>query len=402
MFAPRMMIVGFLGLALLTTSGCEWFQNTDAEQVDDFPELGADLGETGEAELSVQDNLGEQVQAGDFFPLTKTIQQSLTQYLPSGPQISTSQIVLSLVVTVQEVRDDGSKLMELRYHDVAYQHEIGGERVSYRYGTPGMRVPPAAQAYDGLVENGFRFWLGPDNRVLELEGFDAFLGRCVEGVPVAEQQPALKRLVELHGRDGLTNFIDASVGLLPTEQDLGAPTTTMQAGATWTRQWEVQQPLPMRLNTQCTLKDLDVEHATVVLDGVILAAGDRGGFRSGSIDVAARGGTTTGTCVIDRATGLPVQSHVDCLLVMGVRLPDGSQFEQHKRTTTIIESNQSGTSAAPQSVQADHNSSGYGSGHAAHQHEGHLGVPGHSGHDHGGHDHGVVQTGGTLNHRPRD
>src|SRR5207248_1837630 len=54
------------------------------------------------------------------------------------------------------------------------------------------------------------------------------------------------------------------------------------------------------------------------------------------VNVTIRGGTSLGNCLLDRRTGLPMQSRVEQSLEMNVRLADGSEFDQQKTTVTTI------------------------------------------------------------------
>ena len=56
----------------------------------------------------------------------------------------------------------------------------------------------------------------------------------------------------------------------------------------------------------------------------------------GEFDITVRRGQSAGSCVINRRTGLPMQSRVEQSLEMHVRLADGGEFDQYKSTLTTI------------------------------------------------------------------
>jgi len=273
-----------------------------------------------------------QMAAGDVFPLIKTIDETITQQTEDGPLQSKTRIELLLAIRVQEVRD-GRKRLRVDYRRVKYEQDIAGETVEYDSTSPGEMIPPAAQAYHGLVDNGFEFWIGPDNRILDLVDFEAFLNRCVVHVPEAQRRDVMTRFLKTSGDEGVANFIDDSIGLLPYRDK------SVSVGDQWTRRRQVLRPVPLHITQTCTLKRLDEEIAEIDIQGSIAPAATYGPSDQpqGGLQLIVRGGDTVGHCRIRSKTGLPERSEIRRVYDMLVRYPDGRQFSQTKDSHTVIE-----------------------------------------------------------------
>ncbi|RMG33911.1 MAG: hypothetical protein D6725_15130 [Planctomycetota bacterium] len=293
------------------------------------------------------------LKTGDRFPLMKTVRQHITQFLPGGQASGWSELELLMAITVAEQVEDRRRF-EVRYQRIRYAHEIGGERVEYDSTHPPEVIPPAAQVYHGMVDNGFSFWLGPDHRVLSVEGFDEFLRRCVAHVPERERHAVLTAFERITSEETIANFVDDSVGLLPAPEDAGRPLTI---GAQWSPPGrQIVRPVPMYIRTNCRLVDISPRFAQVVISGTISPGTTYGPSTqpAAGLQLFIQGGELTGKCTIDLQTGLPIHSQIDRLLEMWVQLDDGTRIRQQKTTSTIIRSFPAQSGSTPMTVRSGH------------------------------------------------
>jgi hypothetical protein len=132
--------------------------------------------------------------------------------------------------------------------------------------------------------------------------------------------------------DAIASFVDDTVGVLPA--------TAIHEGDTWMRDRHVAHPVPLHISSKYTLRQNTAGMADLEVQGTISAPVPHGSINQPIRDVrvAVRGGKSQGTCLIDRLTGLPVESRVEQTLEMTARMPDGSEFDQHKTTLTTIRS----------------------------------------------------------------
>ena len=298
----------------------------------EFSQPAPDAAE-GELKLSLE--------IGARFPIQKTIRQKLEQQGPGGPVKTESTLSMLFAISI-DAEEDGRRLMSVRYQRVRYEHEILGERVEYDSASQTDPVPPAAQVYHGLVNNGFQFWLGADNQIAEVLGFDQFLQKCVRHVPLQQRQTLLNQIVATQEDEGFSNFIDNSIGLLPYNPETPGRETAVQVGEMWEAPKQLlMRPLPMQLNTHYTLTALTDEHAFVDIFGTISPARatpmGKDARTPSREQITLTGGHTVGHCVIYRDTGLPMKSHVERKIDMQVKFDSQQPFKQHKIIQTTVE-----------------------------------------------------------------
>ena len=200
----RAALFGFLCTGFL--AGCErWFGAAEEEITDDVSSENS-TADSKPSEPEVRTERGEQkltlnLKVGDRFPMLKTVEQHLRQPSAQGWITSHSRLDLLLSITVEEIyrgdpnarpRDprDGQKRFEVRYHKVQFSQDLPGRKVDYDSSNPPQVVPLEAQAYHGLKDNSFQFWIGADNQILDVIGFKAVMERCLKEVAPERRQDA--------------------------------------------------------------------------------------------------------------------------------------------------------------------------------------------------------------------
>jgi hypothetical protein len=276
---------------------------------------------------------GAQMQPGERFPLRKVVEQELTQPSLNGEsQISRSRMELLLTITVSEVRD-AHALMQVQYDRVRYSQDVAGDRIEYDSTQPSQHIPPAVLAYHGMVGDGFTFWLGPGNQIVQVDGLREFVDRCTVHIPAEQRQQALLALEGSAGRQSVADFVDSTIGLLPHDGD-------QLARGRWEQTQHIVQPVPMQVNTTYTLSSMSDHTAEVMIGGTILPSTELGtpGRQDTPVQITVNGGSTNGQCTIDRLSGLPRKSQLEQIVDMTVRMDGGIEFAQQKRTVTTVES----------------------------------------------------------------
>ncbi|WP_437221784.1 DUF6263 family protein [Planctomicrobium sp. SH661] len=288
--------------------------------------------ETRAASESPSAELGLNLNPGDQFPLRKVVQQELIQGTPSGEPVKNySRLELMMAISVQEKREKRTKL-SVRYHRVKYQHEVADERVEFDSTVPSQSAPLGVIAYRDMVNDGFAFWVGEDNQIVEVEGLSEFVDRCLRNVPPQHRQEVMLGIEAGSGESGIANFVDNTIGLLP----YGRRTTP---GDSWERQQQISRPIPMHVSNMYTLKDLSDSLAVIDVRGTITPSTTLHSPDGGeSVKVTVNGGSTLGSCTIYRDTGLPKESRVDRIVDMTVVMQNSLSFRQTKRITTTVES----------------------------------------------------------------
>ncbi|MHC4880412.1 MAG: DUF6263 family protein, partial [Planctomycetota bacterium] len=205
---------------------------------------------------------------GDHFPLRKTIEQSLSQQTTSGPVTSKSRLSLMFAISV-DAADEGRRRLTVRYQRVQYEHDILDEHIEYDSQQAPQFVPDALQVYHGLAGNGFSFWIGADNRIIDVLQFDDFLKRCVRHAPQERRAALLEQIVATQQDEGFANFVDDSIGLLPYKPAAEGRETAVAVDEQWQKSRRLMRPLPMEIRTTYTLSELTDSLAKVAIIGSI-------------------------------------------------------------------------------------------------------------------------------------
>ncbi|MEY3458271.1 MAG: hypothetical protein RL215_1428 [Planctomycetota bacterium] len=282
--------------------------------------------------------LGERLElnlrAGERFPLIKTVEQTLVQRSETHPALARTRLDLNLAITVQDVQRD-AVLLGVQYSRVVYEHDLGGRRLLFDSANHEGAVPWDAVPYAGMVNNGFAFWLGRDNQIRGLVGYQEFLERCVAEVPLERRATLLAELSQRFGDDGVANFVDDSIGLLPYDSSVDEDAASrVLPGDVWTRERRLMQPVPVYLKSTYTLLEIDDQTARIEITGRI-ASGEAVNA-AGDSRVRISDGRTLGHCVVDRSTGLPLDVQISRHLVIHVQTDDGQEVVQEKDIVTTI------------------------------------------------------------------
>lgn len=297
--------------------------------------VDAEPAEAAEGDLSFS------LKVGDRFPLLKTIEQTLVQQSSVGPVTSRSNLTLMFAITVDE-EDAGRRRLGVRYQRVKYSQEVLGEITEYDSNIPVEFVPDSLQVYHGLAGNSFGFWIGADNRIIEVIAFNEFLKRCVRHAPPQRQQELLTQIVATQEDEGFANFVDESIGLLPYDPQASGRETAVRVGQQWAKNRKIMRPLPMELRTSYTLNSLTRDRAGIMILGTIepVEASQLGPVQQAAAQqsISLKQGEIFGSCTIDRSSGLPLMSRVERRMAMTVNVPGQRPFEQQKTIVTTIES----------------------------------------------------------------
>jgi hypothetical protein len=334
-------------VCLVWFAGCGWgsapadnsVDGDLADSVDDGPAAGPETAAQPVAQATGERRL----KAGDRFPLLKTVANTLQQPSPDGWITSRSTLEMLMSVTVEEIHPTdgqpqgpdprfGQKRLQVSYQRVRFSEELPGQpRVDYDSIAPASPIPRSALGFHALNDNSFGFWLSADNQPVELAAFDQFINRCLNAVPPERRQQAAAAMT-LPPAEAVASFIDDSVGVLPA--------SAAREGDSWVRDRQVVQPVPLHVSNRYTLRRTTRELAEIEILGTISPPVPHGSIApsTGDVRVVVRGGRSQGACLVDRRTGLPVESRAEQTLEMTVRMPDGSEFDQHKSTLTTIRS----------------------------------------------------------------
>ena len=281
------------------------------------------------------------LKVGDRFPFLKTMEHQLTQIDEGVTQVSSSRTDIHFSLIVEIVATDGRKRLLVEFQNVQHEQSLLNQRITYSSDKPNVPVPTAALLYAGLVNNGFSFWIGSDNQVLEIVDYPDFLRRCLRNVPQADVGPLQQQLDQIDPAGAVGSFVDESLGLFAAYQGRNQDRREAKKGATWELEPQrFEAPVPMSIHTRCLLKEISPDDAHILLTGKIEASEVPSLIRDDGciLKIFVRGGHTSGSCRIHPQTGIPAQSEIQRTLDLIVEMEDGHQIQQTKDARSSLAS----------------------------------------------------------------
>ena len=324
--APAFRIL--LSFLLLLVAGCgEGSPNTTGtDQSADADVPQAPALETVELNL--------QLTVGDRIPLRKVVEQEIDRsFAATGrqPDSSRSRLEMLLALTVEDVNARGARCA-VRYDRIQYSRSRGGQQLDYDSARPPVAIPLELAAYQGMVGRGFTFWIGPDHQIERTEGFANFVNAALANIPPENRSEALLGVEAGAGEDGVVDFLNDTIGLFPG----GVPKAT---GDTWHHKRRIARPVPMHIDTLCTLRELTGELAVIDLRGDVTPLVSTGvqTVAHEPTHMVVEHGNTVGECILFRDTGLPKESRLVQEFDLAFTFVGKPPFKEHRRVTTTIE-----------------------------------------------------------------
>lgn len=267
--------------------------------------------------------------------IVKTVSHVLRQNTPQGPIDIRSLLELTLLIDSAEGATPPATVASPRQYRVRclrvrLSQELPGQLpLSYDSNAPPSPVPAAAALYQGLPGECFAFRMTPEGQLAEVIGFEPFLERCLQALPVDRRAPVRASLAISSPQEGLAWLIDESVGLLPPQ--------ALAPGYQWSAGRHIAAPTAMAVNTRYTLRQLTADAADIDVAGLILPVRSLAPTPPArETQIIVRGGQVQGQCRVDRHSGLPLRSRIEQSLQMTVRLESGAEIEQSRTTVTTL------------------------------------------------------------------
>jgi len=358
-------------VTILLTSGCQ--------QTEDSERLAADWAEeeSGAAAIPVAQaepadllDLRLRLSVGDRFPLIKSVRQSVQQQSAVGAAQADTELELHLVLTVKEITET-SVMLDVWYSRVKFTQDGQGRRTVYDSMQPPRRLPYAAVPFSGLTGNGYAVRIGRDNQIQELIGHDEFMARCMARVPEDRRQTLMNEIAVRFGDEGVAGFIPDTLGLLPFDAKAKLELAScVQEGDSWKYERHMMQPVPVNLKSTCRVVRTSNSRVEIDIAGRVTRGKTySGGKTKAQGAVSILGGTTSGVCIVDRRSGLPVDVKRTEILQIMVAAADGSEIRQDKRIDTqvrmfpeergpVVQAADSNSGVVPVAAEAPQNGSG--------------------------------------------
>jgi hypothetical protein len=149
------------------------------------------------------------------------------------------------------------------------------------------------------------------------------------------RQTLLAELSSRFGDDGVANFVDDSIGLLPYDSSVDADAASMvMPGDVWTRERRLMQPVPVYLTSTYRLTDINAATAEIEITGRIASGEAVNSEGAGRVRIS--GGRSLGQCIVDRVSGLPVDVRLNRVMTIQIQTAEGLEVTQEKEILTTI------------------------------------------------------------------
>ena len=195
-----------------------------------------------------------------------------------------------------------------------------------------------AVPYAGLPGNGYSLIVGPDHRVRKIIGYDEFPERFMFDVPCDRRETLMNEVAVRFGDEAVVEFILDTVGLLPFDKGAGPELACcVQEWDSWKYERRLMQPVPVSLKSTCHLIRVTPTSSEIEIEGRISSGQTyitKHVKSAGSVRI--NGGSTSGTCVVDRRTGVPKEVHCQEVLNIEIDTPGGILVSQEKQLTSTI------------------------------------------------------------------
>ena len=235
---------------------------------------------------------------GDVHRVSVALEQTIDQTIQGLKQQTSQTIGLGYTFSVQDVDDQGTATIAVKYESVEFHAKTPAGPVDYDSASPPPQVPPMASGFAGLLGQGYSMKINAGGQVVQITGLDKLLAGVLAklNVPEGPARAAAERTLRQQLNEP---------NLRANLQSVFAPYPDhlVAIGDSWGRKTEVSLGFPLLVETSYTLKSRDAGIATIDLRGTARSAPDAA-VDFGQIKMNyALSGEQNGTIRIDEATG---------------------------------------------------------------------------------------------------
>ena len=112
---------------------------------------------------------------GDVHDMVINLDQTIDQTIQNSGQQTTQNITIGYTFTVDDVDDQGTASISVRYNSVVVHSKSQAGEVNYDSTQPGTYVPSVVGGLAALVGQGYSMKIAPSGTVTQVSGLDALL-----------------------------------------------------------------------------------------------------------------------------------------------------------------------------------------------------------------------------------
>jgi len=182
-----------------------------------------------------------------YFVKTITDQQ-ITQTITGQEQNMEQTTGMGMDFDITDVNDKGDVWIRYTYRWVNFRQKGPMGEVVYDSSQKDVNVPPAAQWFAALLNEGFSVKLTPHGKAVQVEGLDKIRNNISQKVPAGPmRENMLKSMEQFLSEEAMKKFVESCSAMYP-EREVGV-------GDSWTKIISMSVGFPMTIANKYMLKD---------------------------------------------------------------------------------------------------------------------------------------------------
>lgn len=245
------------------------------------------------------------LQKGKKYYIKTLTEQQITQSMMGKEQNIEQTIGMGMDFDVNDVNDRGDVWVQYAYRWVKMQQKGTMGETAYDSNQASAVVPPAAQGFAALLNEGFAVKITPQGKAVQVKGLDRMRNNIGQKLPAGPMREyMIKSLDQFLSEDAIKEFSEGSLAMYP-EQEVGI-------GDSWTKVLSLTRGFPITVVNKWTLKDRKAGVATIDIASEIKPNPNAKPMEMGTTKMTFDlGGTQRGQARMDEATGLLLSSKIE-------------------------------------------------------------------------------------------
>ncbi len=242
---------------------------------------------------------------GEKYYLRFVTEQNISQTILGQQQYTEQTIGLGCDLDVKNVDPDGNALVSYTYRWVNLKQTAAGNRIEYDSSDKGSPVPPTAQGFAVLLDEGFSLKTTPQGRVEEVMGLQTLRDNIERKLPEGPMKQAMMMgIKQFINEEGIKEMTESSLAIYP-EKPVGI-------GDSWKRTLTLTQGAAMTLENEWTLKDRKDGVSFIEVKSNIKSNPEGGSVGVGTAKVSYKlSGKQQGMIELEESTGRIIRSRIN-------------------------------------------------------------------------------------------
>jgi len=246
-----------------------------------------------------------QFKEGEKYYLRFLTEQKISQTVSGQQQYSEQTVGLGCDLDVKKVEPNGNTLVSYTYRWVNLKQTAAGNRVEYDSSDKGSPVPPMAQGFAVLLDEGFSLKTTPQGRIEEVMGLQTLRENIERKLPQGPMKQAMMMgIKQFINEEGIKEMTESSLAIYP-EKPVGI-------GDSWKRTLTLTQGAAMTLENEWTLKDRKDGVSFIEVKSNIKSNPEGGSVEVGTAKVSYNlSGKQQGMIELEESTGRIIRSRIN-------------------------------------------------------------------------------------------